>query len=87
MAYFPQDNMTAPQVDFNNTASLNNTLLLLDVFARKVTGQKPVSTTAIPGLSQEQRMSYYTLNINNDFEKAVKYAAKKKWCTSKIVKS
>ncbi|HCE59331.1 MAG TPA: hypothetical protein DEQ74_00625, partial [Wolbachia sp.] len=77
LAYVPQDNMTAPQVDFNNTASLNSTLLLLDMFARKVTGQKPVSTTAIPGLSQEQRMSYYTLNINNDFEKAVKYAAKK----------
>jgi len=53
----------------------NSTMSLLDIIIRKFTGQKLVPTATDTGFSEKQRLGY-TLSINDNFEKAVRYAAK-----------
>ncbi|WP_281508783.1 latrotoxin-related protein [Wolbachia endosymbiont (group B) of Pandemis cinnamomeana] len=56
------------------SVDVNSTIMLLDVFVRKVTGQKYISTVdqSISPLEAQG----YALNITNRFEKVVKQAAK-----------
>ncbi|WP_353274115.1 ankyrin repeat domain-containing protein [Wolbachia endosymbiont (group A) of Ennomos erosarius] len=64
----PSNAMATQSVDTNGT------LLLLDVFIRKITGQKYISTVDQPVSLSEARD--YALNITEGFGKAVEQAAK-----------
>ncbi len=54
----------------------NGTLLLLDMFIRKITGQKYISTVDQPTISLPEAV-FYASDIINGFEKAVEQAASK----------
>ncbi|WP_250295891.1 PD-(D/E)XK nuclease domain-containing protein [Wolbachia endosymbiont of Oedothorax gibbosus] len=65
----PSKAMTTQSIDTNGT------LLLLDVFIRKITGQKYVSTADQPMPLLEARG--YALNITTEFERVLKDTAKR----------
>ncbi|WP_265027059.1 collagen-like domain-containing protein [Wolbachia endosymbiont (group A) of Bombylius major] len=66
----PSKAVTTQDVD------INGTLLLLDVFIRKITGQKYISTADQPAFSLEE-LNCYASYITIEFEEVLKYAAVK----------